>query len=554
MTDALTCSFALIALASPDRMSAEIPVLHTQKLHNFIEGNNIEPVYYLDWQGSKRYKFNKKHILSSLSKEVEKVINFFNSACEPNRILAAYYVNPKTSLNTLIKNFKINKKRHQRVKEQKSLNLFTLGYALGFYDIDENISILKNVEKVNNLQQHISPSLIQKPMYMLQASDYLHTVSSSDIFVKLFGTSFTAKFVRQFGRVSKVSELEYFWVNYFKNILSPSFPRVYSSGETSAYLPSLLFCLTKHQIREGFHTGGKPLTNSKFCLLQPDYISSLVKRTLRPPKGSNYLNIFEKNGFGKDMALNPNQLRHYANTMAHKSDIPTELIAAWSGRKSVKQTLEYIHTTEEEKSDKLKTVLDFPPQQKMNIKIISKDNLISLNNVPASITSTGICIQELNANPCDYLNDFISQCFMCPSACYISGDKESITLIDKDLAFQEQRLQLLKKDTRFNNSTAMKKWWSIHSINTLILSQLSSLLKSEPKGLIIRYIDENKTFTLYDISKNTLNEVKITLPNTSEEITKIIKNNSNQIVVIENSELDRLLSSFGIKGNNDGLT
>lgn len=546
MTDALTCSFALIALASPDRMSAEIPVLPTQKLHSFVEGNNIEPVYYLDWQGSKGYKPNKKHILSSLSKVVGKVINFFNIACEPNRILAAYYENPKTSLNTLIKNFKINKEMHQRVTEQKKLNLFTLGYALGFYDIDETISIVKDVDKVHRLQQHKKPRLINKPIYRLQGNDYLHTVSSSDIFFKLFGTNFTAKFVRQFGRVSKVSELESFWINYFKSTLSPSFPRVYSTSETSAYLPSLLFCLTKHQLRQGFSTGGKPLTNSKFNILPPTYISSLVKRTLRPPKGSNYLNIFEKNGFGKEIQLNPNQLRHYGNTIAHMSDIPIELITAWSGRKSVSQTLEYIHTSEEDKSEKLKSIMGFSSNHKINIKVITQEELKSLNNIPASITSTGICTQELNTTPCDYLNQFISQCFMCPSACHIAGDSDTISLIEKDLAFQNKRLDLLKKDLRFNNSNAMRKWWSIHSINTVILSTLLSLLKTENEGVIIRYIDNNHSFTLFDNTKKTLNEVKVKLPNVKDIINTIIENNNKNIVEDDNA-LQNLLTSFGIK-------
>lgn len=82
MHDALVVTFALLSLASPNRTTAEIPLLPKQRLHSYSESNG-EPVYYLDWIGSKGYGNNKNHMLAALVEPITKALNFFIK--HPNR-------------------------------------------------------------------------------------------------------------------------------------------------------------------------------------------------------------------------------------------------------------------------------------------------------------------------------------------------------------------------------------------------------------------------------------------------------------------------------------
>lgn len=48
--------------------------------------------------------------------------------------------------------------------------------------------------------------------------------------------------------------------------------------------------------------------------------------------------------------VNPHSLRHFGNTLADLSEIPKEIITAWSGRVDKEQTNTYIHTSHAGKS------------------------------------------------------------------------------------------------------------------------------------------------------------------------------------------------------------
>lgn len=75
MHDALVVTFALLSLASPNRMAAEIPLLTKQRLNSYSEVGG-ESVYYLNWVGSKGYPDNKTHLLAVLARHANKAINF----------------------------------------------------------------------------------------------------------------------------------------------------------------------------------------------------------------------------------------------------------------------------------------------------------------------------------------------------------------------------------------------------------------------------------------------------------------------------------------------
>jgi hypothetical protein len=244
------------------------------------------------------------------------------------------------------------------------------------------------------------------------------------------------------------------------------------------------------------------------------------------------------------MFVNPNQFRHFTNDTASRSAIPIEIITAWSGRVDANQTHEYIHQSDTEKTDRISSIINPSSVNKDNILVIATDEISNLANLPASITSTGICTQELNVTPCDFLNDFVTQCFMCPSACYVCGDKKSIVFLEKDFSYQKQRLTSVTNDPRFTNSPAMKSWFSIHKRNIVILSKLIEILKTYTPGSIVRYSNQLSEFKLTDLKKKLTKTITLKLPDPEKEIRTICKKQSKTKDNDSNKELTILLSKF----------
>ena len=203
-------------------------------------------------------------------------------------------------------------------------------------------------------------------------------------------------------------------------------------------------------------------------------------------------NLFYKYGFGFQK-LRLHSLRHFANTQAEKGGIPLSVIAAWSGRTSVNQTLEYVHTSDEEKSARLITTLDLD-EHDVDIRVITRNDLQKNHVLPASLTETGVCVQELAVTPCNYINDFLSGCFGCENACYICGDESAIRTLEHDLRFQQVRLKRIEQSKESFKSQGTRDWWVIHSQGVSILEQLIVLLKKSKQGNLVRIAADKKFF------------------------------------------------------------
>ncbi|MBN0301151.1 hypothetical protein JTM78_32400, partial [Pseudomonas aeruginosa] len=163
--DALVVTSALLSLASPNRISAEILVLPKQILHCYSESNG-EPVYYLDWSGSKGYGNHKKHVLAVLAEPIKKALNFFYKACEPARILCRFYESPGKSLKALLSGFEMEPELERNLNLTKRPNLFTLGYALGFYGVNDCVPVLKEGADLTSIHQSQRGRFFEKkPIY-----------------------------------------------------------------------------------------------------------------------------------------------------------------------------------------------------------------------------------------------------------------------------------------------------------------------------------------------------------------------------------------------------
>lgn len=552
--DALTVTFACISLASPNRTAAELPLLPKQRLSSYSEGNQPQ-VYSLDWKGSKGYKDYKNHILCALAPQVQQALNFFYVACEPARILCRFFENPNQTLNSLLGEFKVDPKRRAKLSLSIQPNLFQLGYALGFYDVAAQVPVLTDKVRfsaANHIQR--ASCFTKKGIWSLHFDDELSTAISQDTRHSCLSYLFDITFQsRPFGsrEVVSVSELQNWWISYLKESLIQSFPFSYSTAESCIRLADAMFCLLGSSFvnpisrrKKGGNSGAKRYQSSHYAIASLEKIGGYSSR--RISGSARGTSIFEDYGFPKEVGVKAHSLRHYANTLASMSDIPVEVVTAWSGRVNPEQTHTYIHRSEDEKADQVQAIANPPSGITNNIRYISVKELSQTTHLPASVTSTGLCTQELNVTPCNYLNDFVSQCAMCPESCHIAGDKESISLLDKDVSYQRARLEAIECDPRLSTSEAMKKWYLLHSRNTFILSQLVSLMKERPVGTIIRYSNINSEFQLTDLNTMRISNVTCTLPKTKNRLEKLLENSGTEREPSSNSDLKSLLSFFNL--------
>jgi hypothetical protein len=542
--EALTCTYALLCLASPNRAAAEVPLLSKQQLKTFSESEG-EPVHYLDWFGSKGFKNNKNHILKCLSEPLSRAINFFYHYCEPNRILANYYINQNCTWEEILGLFVVPKERSERLDFNRRPNLFTLAYALGFYDVYQAVKTKPRGEcQISSL---LDDTLLNIRYGKLGAfySLFEVTINNLNINKDYDEMSQAQRATSKLLSCKTVKELEQWWIAYFKDELYTTFPLGFTASKSNN-AQDMLFCFSGKDVYDQekyLRGGGKPYDSSLLNIMLPNNISGFVGRQLNSEETS--ISIFSKHGFGDELFITPHKFRHFANTVAFNSDIPVEIITAWSGRKSVNQTRDYIHTTEADKSERIRMVLNISSDVAPDIRVITMNELSKIGNLPASVTSTGVCTQELNLSPCEYLNDFVSQCFMCPAACHAAQDDSAIAFLEKDYRVQVARLERVRSDPKINSSKAMSDWYFIHYRNTSILSALIELMKKYESGTIIRYSNRTNEFKAIDLNLKCIETVRLHLPDSDEAlkiqlITSIIPDS-------QNDGLTNLLAKFGLE-------
>lgn len=553
MRDALVVTYSLLSLASPNRASAEISVLPKQRLNSYSESKG-ELVYYLDWIGSKGYGSNKNHMLAALVEPITKAINFFHEACEPARILCRFYENPNQSLSAILGGFEISPKLKININLDLNPTIFTLGYALGFYGVYDCVSVLKEDANLADIYCNQRFKFFEKrPIYSLCAQDQLsisqHAGCKYSSLPYLFGYANVPNFFSDKITIT-VGEVQEWWISFYKESILPDFPLSYSSGESNIFLKDSLFCFLgswfygENKGRGGVK-GGKIFQKTNYAIVPLAALGNSVSRELMGcHRGGT--TFFESYGFSSELGLRIHSLRHLTNTLADMSSIPVEIITAWSGRKDAEQTHTYIHTSHDEKVSRVSAIINPPNIDRRDIRVVSQANLMQVTNLPASITSTGLCTQNLNVTPCNYLNDFVSQCFMCTETCHIAGDEKTITLLEKDYSFQALRLERVASDPRLPTSQAMRSWYVIHSRNTHVLSSLIDLMKDSLKGTIIRYSSANGEFDLIDLNTKNIKKVICALPNSELHLKKIIEDQAAGVTSITNKQLRSILSTFGL--------
>lgn len=535
-------SMCTIAMSSPNRMAAEQLTLTNQQLKSrtairIENGKQVsQEIYWLDWCGSKGYKDNDNHILASMADPVSRSVDYLSTVCEPARVLCRFYENPNLTLNQVLGSFRT--KKAAEFPNHCTVNLFQLGYILGFYDdVEGQVRLWLPTDPPHSHNKHY------KHVSKLSDTDVLRFNITSLKHLIGIKTKDTRRVEAIVGKNPTVAEFQKNWIAHMKRVV-PTFPsRII--GSNSVRLANALFNFTGKQITQVGQAGGYKLAGSYYSI-EPVKLGTLLSNKLTGLK--NQASIFQDFNFSSNIRIRPHQFRHWINTKAQESLLSDEVIAMWSGRISVQQNAVYDHTTDSDHIARIAELHIPTGVIEKELRIITLEDYQQITGKAASITATGICTQELSVNPCSYLNDFVAQCVLCSSSCHVNRDQKAIDILEKDLSIQQRRLEQIQNSKRLRNKTQLQNWFLVHHRNTALLNQLIGLLKREDikEGSPIRYVADEAIFRIVDIKNKCIKEVKALLPNSKTELEKLIENNTVSNEITENQTLHDLFAYFGI--------
>ena len=530
------CCMATLAMASPNRVAAEQQTLNKQTLKTrtaTVKKENQwteQPVYYLDWNGSKDYKDNDNHILATMKEPVSRVLEHLNMVCEPARVLCRFYESPDTPVKELLGSFQPSPDKLLNIDINKPVNMFQLGYLLGFYD-GQNQTIKVGRKNKANYRHKLICEINNNDELMYNSLGTLLIVKSR----------FSNQLKLLMGLTCTVAEFQRNWIEFIKQNV-PAFPYCLVN-ENKVKLSNALFCFTGNQLLS-MH-GRYPLSQTLFSI-EPADLGNMFHSLI---SNKNGFSIFTKFGFASDIRITPHQFRHWLNTMAQQSGLSEEVIAMWSGRKDVQQNAVYDHTPESDKVKQVGFVMSNSTEEKKPIRIITQEEYEDVTGKDwTSVTSTGICTQNLSVSPCNYLNDFLSHCPLCPECVHVNRDQKAIELLEKDLTVQHARLEQVKTCKTLGTNHNQQRWFLMHFKNTAMLEQLIGLMKREDikEGSPIRYSGDDGVFRVTDLANRRVEEVKALLPDANAEMQKCIAQYSSVEPEPDNKPLENLLTKFGI--------
>ena len=534
--DAFICSMTTFALSSPNRVAAEQTVVTQQKLKMVtqeIKGKK-KTVHYLDWPGSKGFDDNKNHILSSMASAVEHVLDYLDKVTEPNRVIARFYKYPNTSLKVILGSFSVSEEKWQaaRLEINKPTNMFVLGYLLGFYDKAKIQATKVQVicDTPNAVEEKVKrgkgySARYYKPIHLLRSDDVV--ILNSKPLTNLLAMGNNQSLGRFFGWKGNysVAEIQLLWITYIKSIY-PNFPELRNdTADGKCDAEYRLFSLNSMQME--IRIGGVRAQKSPYFVVSPAALADIYQRDIRNKCGKS---IFLRHGFSGEFKLEPNQLRHYLNDKADRNGLPRAVINMWSGRSDPNQIIHYVHSTDDERAESIIDILYNEDgltveKAKQSIRLISRDEYTDVSGEVASVTSSGICTQNLMVTPCQFINDFNVQCVFCSKSCHVAHDDEAVALLKEDLKVQMSRLNKVSMHPSLVTSEAMQTWYKLHLSNTEKLNQLIELMTDPDveKGALIRMLVDKNEFRISNLKKEQFEIRRLALPDTNEALMLLLK-------------------------------
>ncbi|MFV0486419.1 MAG: hypothetical protein ACK5NL_04420 [Vibrio fluvialis] len=532
--DAYTCVMSALAMAAPNRIAAEQTVLSVQRLqHETLYSKGKEHfIHWLDWVGSKGYANHQKHILEPMADCVSIGLEYMYKATGSMRKMARFYVDPSLPLKRILTKEDVAPQRWQKVCPDidKPTNMVVLGYLLGLYtDNEATIRVLKGTpgaiqkplifpphrthkERLNQLGTQAAAPWF-KPLWAIKTSDRL--VFSDSVAARFLGLKHRFKQYKKTGLrgVMSVQEAQAQWIDYITQIQGGDLTRLRNhSKDGRCDLRTMLFAFNGQQLLGSFGKAGFRGGQSPFFPIGPKSLANLFSFELK--EGG----IFSRYGFNSTFHIRPHQFRHLLTTVGYEQGIVNKILNMWGGRRDPKQLLHYVHSDPKVVSSQIGDIMlaDTPTLEhaKMQIRFASRQEYEGVVGQAASVTSTGICTQQLIYKPCEFFNDFESQCFLCESSCHVAHDKDAIDVLQRDLANQQQRLDKASQDPNFSTHSNRQAWYQVHTQQVVILQQLLNLMTSktiEP-GSLIRLLMKEGNIRISDLKARTVRIEPLCLP------------------------------------------
>lgn len=527
--DAFICSMTALAMSSPNRVDAEQTVLTNQQLKDHSQksvNGEMETIHYLDWQGSKGFQDYHNHILSVMAEPVKRCLEYMDIVCEPARVLARFYENPLLPLKTILGKFCPAAKNMETLLPDinKPIHLVHLGYLLGFFDNGDGLVRVSSTTNGAARKNTTGNIIYLKPIVNLQADDMLLITRNCVHSQYLLGIEANRSLSKIFtDKIITVSQFQQQWILHITDNL-PGFPIGYNnSGQGKCQYKHALFSFTGNQLR-GWR-GGYLGEASHFSIIPLSGLGSIFSSALNHREEKIKDSIFARHGFSDEFRIKPHQFRHWHNDTAEKEGVAHALINLWSGRKTPEQILHYVHRTHAEKASEISDILFSETGEEVTVKVVSQQEYEALVGFSSAVTNVGFCSQNLQFSPCEYLNDFATQCTLCASSCHIAHDKQALELLKKDLQVQERRLAESEQHPSFCISKAIQEWFVVHHQNTAMLRELIQLMENKEikEGSIIRLLADKREIRITDTQKKSVTVQRLALPNSKAALEKALE-------------------------------
>jgi len=209
---------------------------------------------------------------------------------------------------------------------------------------------------------------------------------------------------------------------------------------------------------------------SSTCWNIPQFVTqNMIMHELgKKPTGKT---IFNRNKLinpetGKSWKLASHQPRHLLNTIAQSKHLSQELIAYWSGRKSVGQNDYYDHTSHEfiiesflrlEENAPKELIVTGPLNEKIDARSlnepISRDEALKEELAAFHITEFGYCRHDFSLTPCP--KD--KWCNNCGEAYFSKGDARQIKRAKQDVAKFTESLKTANK-AKADGEYGVEQW------------------------------------------------------------------------------------------------
>ncbi|RVU04333.1 hypothetical protein EOE18_12690 [Novosphingobium umbonatum] len=226
-----------------------------------------------------------------------------------------------------------------------------------------------------------------------------------------------------------------------------------------------LFCLPDEVMRQG------ACTNHYI----PRYFTySQIKHELgSKPSG---ITVFSRNRLvdpetEEPWRMNTHQPRHLLNTLVQSKYLSQELIAFWSGRKSVKQNSSYNHVPQEAFIEAFLILDDAAPQDikvvgplaekiegRMRKESISRNTALRLEVGSTITTRYGLCRHDYSLMPCPKDKD----CIRCGENTFIKGNAAHLKEAELQLAVVRNAAKLAQNAVEGGRYGA-KRWVDLHN-------------------------------------------------------------------------------------------